>query len=156
MLDMTVRENVALGLNFRGMPKDQVHERVRHWLSQLGIASLSDRRAGELSGGEAQRVSLARAFVLEPELLLMDEPFSSLDPPARSKLLGDLTALLAADHRTAIIVTHNLKDASQLGDRVAVLVGGRLRQVGRPSQVVARPADEEVAAFLKKTPRSAF
>jgi tungstate transport system ATP-binding protein len=152
LLDMTVAENVALGLKFRGLQRDKIRERVDHWLEQLGIKTLSHRRAGELSGGEAQRVSLARAFVIDPELLLLDEPFSALDPPAHSKLLEDLNALLAADHRTAIIVTHNLKDASQLGDRVAVIVGGRLRQVGRAGQIKSKPADEEVAAFLKKMP----
>jgi tungstate transport system ATP-binding protein len=156
LLDMTVSENVALGLKFRGLQKGEIRVRVGHWLEQLGIESLANRRAGELSGGEAQRVSLARAFVLDPELILLDEPFSALDPPAHSKLLGDLAALLAVDHRTAIIVTHNLKDASQLGDRVAVLVGGRLRQVGRASQIKAKPADEEVAAFLREPTSSAL
>lgn len=154
MLDMTVAENVALGLKFRALKKNEIGARVSHWLKLLGIDMLSGRRAGELSRGEAQRVSLARAFVLDPELILLDEPFSALDPPAHSKLLKDLAALLAADHRTAIIVTHNLKDASHLGKRVAVLVGGRLRQVGRPDQIKAKPADDEVAAFLRKLPRS--
>jgi len=154
LLDMTVAENVALGLKFRGLHNDKIHARVGHWLEQLGIESLSSRRAGELSGGEAQRVSLARAFVLDPELLLLDEPFSALDPPARSKLLGDLAALLTADHRTALIVTHNLNDAAKLGDRVAVIVGGRLRQVGTARQIKSRPADEEVAAFLREMPGS--
>ncbi len=152
LLDMTVAENVALGLKFRRVKKDQIPARVDHWLAQFGITSLAKRRAAELSGGEAQRVSLARAFVLDPQLLLLDEPFSSLDPSARAKLFGDLTALLAADHRTVMIVTHNLKDASKLGDRVAVMVGGRLRQVGSPSQIKSRPADEEVAAFLMDLP----
>jgi len=156
LLDMTVAENVALGLKFRGVKYDNVRIRVDHWLRQLEIEALSNRRAGELSGGEAQRVSLARAFVLDPELLLLDEPFTALDPPARTKLMGDLGALLAVDHRTAIIVTHNLKDASQLGHRVAVLVGGRLRQVGRASQIKSKPADEEVAAFLKNLPSPGF
>ena len=150
LLDMTVVDNVALGLKFRGLQKDKIRQRVGYWLKQLGIESLAKRRAGELSGGEAQRVSLARAFVLDPELILLDEPFSALDPPAHSKLLGDLAALLAVDHRTAIIVTHNLEDASQLGDRVGILIGGRLRQVGSPDQIKAKPADEEVAAFLKE------
>jgi tungstate transport system ATP-binding protein len=154
LLDMTVAENVALGLKFRGLKRDEIRARVSHWLKLLGIETLSGRRAGELSGGEAQRVSLARAFVLDPELILMDEPFSALDPPAHSKLLEDLAALLATDHRTAIIVTHNMKDASHLGKRVAVLVGGRLRQVGRAGQIKAKPADEEVAAFLRELPRS--
>jgi tungstate transport system ATP-binding protein len=156
LLDMTVAENIALGLKFRGVHKDKIRERVEHWLEQLGIEALSTRRASELSGGEAQRVSLARAFVLDPELILLDEPFSALDPPARARLLEDLTALLKADHRTAIIVTHNLKDAAKLGDRVAVLVGGRLRQVGPARQIKNQPADEEVAAFLREMPRSAF
>ena len=150
LLDMTVVDNVSLGLKFRGMQKDKIKQRVGYWLKKLGIESLANRRAGELSGGEAQRVSLARAFVLDPELILLDEPFSALDPPAHSKLLGDLAALLAVDHRTAIIVTHNLEDASQLGDRVGILIGGRLRQVGSPDQIKAKPADEEVAAFLKE------
>jgi tungstate transport system ATP-binding protein len=153
---MTVAENIALGLKFRGVHKDKIRERVEHWLEQLGIEALSSRRAGELSGGEAQRVSLARAFVLDPELILLDEPFSALDPPARARLLEDLTALLKANHRTAIIVTHNLKDAAKLGDRVAVIVGGRMRQVGPARQIKNQPADEEVAAFLREMPRSAF
>lgn len=156
LLDMTVAENIALGLKFRGLHKDKIRERVKNWLDQLGIEALSSRRAGELSGGEAQRVSLARAFVLDPELILLDEPFSALDPPARARLLEDLTALLKTSHRTAIIVTHNLKDAAKLGDRVAVLVGGRLRQVGPARQIKNQPADEEVAAFLREMPRSAF
>jgi tungstate transport system ATP-binding protein len=156
LLDMTVAENIAIGLKFRGVHKDKIRERVEYWLEQLGIEALSSRRAGELSGGEAQRVSLARAFVLDPELILLDEPFSALDPPARARLLEDLTALLKADHRTAIIVTHNLKDAAKLGDRVAVIVGGRLRQVGPARQIKNQPADEEVAAFLREMPRSAF
>ena len=156
LLDMTVADNVGLGLKFRGMRKDKIRGPVAYWLEKLGIDSLARRRASELSGGEAQRVSLARAFVLDPELLLLDEPFSALDPPARAKLLGDLTAILTADHRTAIIVTHNLKDAAKLGDRVAVIVGGRLRQVGPARQIKSKPADEDVAAFLRELPRSAY
>ena len=156
LLDMTVAENVALGLKFRGLRRDKIRVRVDYWLEQLGIRSLSGRRAGELSGGEAQRVSLARAFVLDPELILLDEPFSALDPPARARLLGDLTLLLKSGQRTAMIVTHNLKEAAKLGDRVAVIVGGRLRQVGPARQIKSRPADEEVAAFLKELPRLPF
>src|SRR6266498_974693 len=100
LMDMTVEQNVALGLKFRGAPKEEARERAGKWMKQLGVESLAKRRAGQLSGGEAQRVSLARAFVLEPELLLLDEPFSSLDPPARAKLLEDLSVLLTDDHRT--------------------------------------------------------
>ena len=150
LLDMTVADNVALGLKFRGVTRDHTHARVDHWLDQLGIGRLARRRAGELSGGEAQRVSLARAFVLDPELLLLDEPFAGLDSPARSNLFADLSRLLAANHRTVIIVTHDLGDAAKLSDRVAVIVQGELRQVAPARHVKSHPADPDVAAFLKE------
>jgi len=150
LMDMTVEQNTGLGLKFRGMPKNEIRERVERWLSQLGIESLAKRRAGQLSGGEAQRVSLARAFALEPELLLLDEPFSSLDPPARAKLLEDLSVLLAEDQRTTVFVTHNLKEAAQMGDRVAVIINGELKQVGAPKEIREKPADKLVKEFLKE------
>ena len=152
LLDATVEGNVALGLRFRGIGPGEIRLRTGRWLAQLGIEHLAGRRASRLSGGEAQRVALARAFVLEPQLLLLDEPFSSLDPQTRARLLDELSALLAADHRTAIFVTHNLKEAARLGHRVAVIVDGRLRQVGPARQIKARPADEAVAAFLRELP----
>jgi tungstate transport system ATP-binding protein len=153
LLDMTVEQNIALGLKFRGTSKEEIQERVDMWIRQLGIESLAKRRAGQLSGGEAQRVSLARAFVLEPELMLLDEPFSSLDPPTRSKLIEDLSALLREDHRTAIFVTHNLNEAAKLSHRIAVFVGGMLRQVGTVKQIKTKPADETVKAFLQELPQ---
>ena len=150
LMDMSVQENIALGLKFRGAAKDVIHERVWKWGKAMGVEPLLGRRAGQLSGGEAQRVSLARAFVLDPELLLMDEPFSAVDPPTRSQLLKDLSRLLSRDHRTTIIVTHNLKEAAQVGDRVAVIIGGALKQVGTPKQIKAKPADKSVKEFLKE------
>lgn len=150
LLDMSVERNVALGLKFRSTPKEVVQQQVGKWIKQLGIEFLAKRRAGQLSGGEAQRVSLARAFVLEPELLLLDEPFSSLDPPTRSKLIEDLSTLLQEDHRTAIFVTHNLNEAAKLSHRIAVIVGGMLRQVGTAKQIKSSPADETVKAFLQE------
>jgi len=119
----------------------------------LGIELLAKRRASQLSGGEAQRVSLARAFVLEPELLLLDEPFAALDPPTRAKLIEDLSALLAEDHCTAVFVTHNLNEAAKLSHRVAVIVDGMLRQVGTAKQIKSQPADETVKAFLQELPQ---
>jgi len=154
LMDMTVEQNVGLGLKFRGTPKEEVRERVGKWMKQLGVESLAKRRAGQLSGGEAQRVSLARAFVLDPELLLLDEPFSALDPPTRAKLIEDLASLLIEDHRTAVFVTHNLNEAAKLSHRIAVIVGGMLRQVGPARQIKAKPADEAVAAFLRELPHS--
>jgi len=153
LMDMTVEQNVGLGLKFRGISKDETQARVGIWMKQLGVESLAERRAGQLSGGEAQRVSLARAFVLEPELLLLDEPFAALDPPTHAKLLDDLSALLKDDHRTAVFVTHNLREATKLCNRMAVIVAGVLRQVGTAKQIKSTPADETVAAFLHELPQ---
>ncbi len=152
LMDMTVEQNVALGLKFRGMPREEIRKRVQAQIEQLGIESLSKRRASQLSGGEAQRVSLARAFVLEPELLLLDEPFAALDPPTRAQLIEDLSGLLKEDHRTAVFVTHNLNEAAKLSHRVVVIVDGKLHQVGRVQQIKAHPADEAVEAFLRELP----
>ena len=153
LIDMTVEQNVALGLKFRGTPKEETRERVWNWMKQLGVDPLAKRRAGQLSGGEAQRVSLARAFVLEPELLLLDEPFAALDPPTHAKLLEDLSTILEQDQRTAVFVTHNLSEAAKVSHRIAVIVGGVLRQVGTAKQIKSKPADETVAAFLHELPQ---
>ena len=150
LLDMTVEQNIALGLKFRGVSKAETRDRVGRRIKQLGIESLSKRRASQLSGGEAQRVSLARAFVLEPELLLLDEPFAALDPPTRKKLIEDLSALLAEDHRMAVFVTHNLNEAAKLSHRIAVIINGMVRQVGTAKQIKSKPADETVRAFLQE------
>ena len=149
LMDMTVEKNIALGLRFRGADKEETRSGVDRWSKAMGVDSLLGRRANQLSGGEAQRVSLARAFVLDPELLLMDEPFSAVDPPTREQLLKDLSTLLSQDQRTTIFVTHNLKEAAQIGDRVAVVINGELKQVGKPSQVKTKPADKSVKEFLQ-------
>ena len=148
LFDRSVYENVALGLEFRGETKESIQEKVPRWLAHLGVAHLAERRGGELSGGEAQRVALARALVLEPELLLLDEPFSALDPPTRAHILEDLGVLLRDTDTTTLFVTHDLPEARQLAVRMAVIIGNRLRQVGSPEAILAHPADEEVARFL--------
>jgi ABC-type sugar transport system ATPase subunit len=153
LMDMTVEQNVALGLKFRGVSKEETRRQVGRWIQALGIEALSKRRASQLSGGEAQRVSLARAFVLEPELLLLDEPFAALDPPTHAKLLEDLSTILKEDHKTAVFVTHNLNEAAKLSHRIAVIVGGVLRQVGTAKQIKSHPADETVRAFLQDMPQ---
>lgn len=150
LMDMTVEQNIGLGLKFRGAEKEQIHAQVAKWSKSMGVDSLLGRRAGQLSGGEAQRVSLARAFVLEPELLLMDEPFSAVDPQTRGQLLNDLSSVLAQEHRTTIFVTHNLKEAAQMGDRMAVVIGGELKQAGIPQEIKNNPIDPSVEKFLKE------
>ena len=150
LMDMTVEKNIALGLKFRGTDKEETRTRVDRWSKAMGVESLLGRRAGQLSGGEAQRVSLARAFVLDPELLLMDEPFSAVDPPTRAQLLNDLSTLLSQEDRTTIFVTHNLKEAAQVGSRVAVIINGELKQVGTPMQIKENPVDVTVRDFLRE------
>ena len=150
LMDMSVEANIGLGLKFRGVDKETVKVQVVKWSKAMGVDSLLNRRAGQLSGGEAQRVSLARAFVLDPELLLMDEPFSAVDPPTRAQLLNDLSTLLSQEHRTTIFVTHNLKEAAQVGSRVAVIINGELKQVGTPMQIKENPVDVSVKDFLRE------
>jgi molybdopterin-binding protein len=148
LMDASVRENVALGLRFRGVPAPDRHARVGRWLDRLGIAPLAGRSARALSGGEAQRVALARALVLEPTVLLLDEPFASLDPPTRAALSADLAAILRADRVTTILVTHDRGEAQALADRVTVMLGGRVRQLDETARVFAAPASEDVARFV--------
>jgi len=150
LMDMTVEQNIGLGLKFRGADKTQIERQTAKWSKSMGVDNLLPRKANQLSGGEAQRVSLARAFVLEPELLLMDEPFSAVDPQTRGQLLNDLSGVLAQEHRTTIFVTHNLDEAAQMGDRVAVVIGGELKQVGTPNQIKENPADDSVKTFCAR------
>jgi tungstate transport system ATP-binding protein len=148
LMHQSVFDNVAAGLKFRGFPRPEITKRTNEWLERLEISHLRNRPAQRLSGGEAQRASLARAFAVQPELLLLDEQFSALDAPTRSRLLQDLHSLLSQTNITTIFITHDLDEALLLGDRVAVLLGGVLRQVGRPQDVFTAPSDGEVAAFV--------
>ncbi len=148
LADMTAAENIALGLRFRGVAPAERQARVQRWLGRFGIAGLAERRAPTLSGGEAQRVALARALVLDPEMLLLDEPFSGLDQPSRASLIPDLAAILRDDHVTTVLVTHDRAEAQALGDRVAVLIAGGVRQLDDTATVFRSPVSEDVARFV--------
>jgi tungstate transport system ATP-binding protein len=148
LLDKSVFDNVAEGMRFRRLPRKEVQDSVGECLEKLDIQHLAQRRASKLSGGEAQRVSLARAFALQPQVLMLDEPFSALDAPTRTRLLEDFHGLLADTAITTLFITHDLDEALYLGDRVAVMLDGRLRQVGPPQDVFSAPADPDVAAFV--------
>lgn len=148
LLNASVYENAALGLKLRGLDRSSTEGRVRPWLERLGIAHLVRRPVRNISGGEAQRTSLARALALDPELLLLDEPFSSLDPPTRETLLLDLETILRETGITTVFVTHDRNEAFMLGYRVAVLIGGELLQVGPAHQILTQPLNETVAQFV--------
>jgi tungstate transport system ATP-binding protein len=148
LADATVLDNAALGLRFRGVDRGRAAVRAEVWLGRLGIAHLASRQARTLSGGEAQRTALARALVLEPDLLLLDEPFSALDPPSREALLDDVGRILRQERTTTILVTHDRAEAMTLGDRVGVLMDGRLVQLDDAAQVFRAPVSEEVARFV--------
>jgi tungstate transport system ATP-binding protein len=148
LLTTSVFDNVAAVLRFRGVAAAETRERVEQWLERLSIGHLRDRPAGQLSTGEAQRVSLARAFVLDPDLLFLDEPFASLDPGTRAELTDDFDRLRRGASTTCVLVTHDLNEAMRLGDRMAVLLDGRIRQCDVPARVMSAPADEDVAAFV--------
>lgn len=148
LFDMSVFDNVASGLRFRGVAKDDIHDRVHLYLERLGVSHLAGRRAMQLSGGEAQRVSLARALVLKPQLFLLDEPFSALDPPTRARLLDDLRVLLPETGATTIFVTHNLSEADRLASKMAIILNSKIQQIGSPADIRSSPFNSEVANFF--------
>lgn len=148
LLDKTVVDNVALGLSLRGVGRAERERRASVWLERLGIAHLARRQARALSGGEAQRTSLARALVLEPETLFLDEPFSALDAPTRAGLVEQVAEIVRETGLTTVMVTHDRDEALALGDRVGVIMDGRLLQVGTPEAVFTTPVNAEVAQFV--------
>lgn len=148
LLRGSVRDNVALGLRLHGVPKSERNDRVARWLQRTGIEHLAGRSARSLSGGEQRRVSLARALALEPLVLFLDEPFAALDAPGRRALLSALRGWLRDAGCAAVLVTHDRDEAMHLADRVAVILGGAIRQYGPIDAVFGQPADVEVARFL--------
>ncbi|PIV06991.1 MAG: ABC transporter ATP-binding protein [Syntrophobacterales bacterium CG03_land_8_20_14_0_80_58_14] len=148
LFDATVFDNVAAGLKIRGMGREEIGRVVPGYLELFGIAHLTKRSARKLSGGEAQRTSLARAFVTKPEIVFLDEPFSALDPPTREALIGDLERIIRETHTTAVASTHDQTEALRLADRMAVMNGGKIVQIGPVAEVINRPADGFVASFV--------
>ncbi len=145
---LTVRENIAFGLVVREEPKQVVRERVAEASELVGVVDFLERRPYELSGGERQRVALARALVRRPDAFLLDEPLSNLDAGTRVQMRTELRRLHREIGSTMVHVTHDQVEALTLGDRIAVLDAGRVRQVGTPDEVYGRPRDRFVAGFL--------
>jgi ABC-type Fe3+/spermidine/putrescine transport system ATPase subunit len=145
---LTVGENVAFGLEGRRLARELVRERVAAALALVDLPGFEGRRIGQISGGQQQRVALARALAPEPRVLLLDEPLSNLDPALRERTRRELRRAIRRVGITTLLVTHEQEEAFHLGDRVAVLEGGVLHQVGRPEELYDRPATRFVATFV--------
>jgi len=153
----TVRDNVGFGLELRGEPADERRKVIDQQLDLVGLTQWADRYCSELSGGMQQRVGLARALATDADILLMDEPFSALDPLIRRKLQDELLALQERVKKTILFVSHDLDEALKLGDRISILEGGRIVQTGTARDIVDRPANEYVKEFVQHiNPRTAI
>jgi glycine betaine/proline transport system ATP-binding protein len=144
----TVAENVGLGLELAGVPDDERRTRVEKQLDLVGLSQWKNKYAHELSGGMQQRVGLARAFATEAPILLMDEPFSALDPLIRTKLQDELLDLQKRLKKTIVFVSHDLEEALKIGNTITIMEGGRIVQSGRPEDIVLRPANDYVREFI--------
>ncbi len=144
----SVFDNVAYGLKLRRLGKAEIARRVKRALETVGISHLAERPPNKISGGEAQRASLARALAIEPEILLLDEPFASLDPPTSESLLEDFQSILRDARITTVFVTHSREEALALGDEIAVMVSGSIKQMGSPRDVFEKPASPDVADIV--------
>jgi glycine betaine/proline transport system ATP-binding protein len=150
----TVLENVAFGLAIQNVAKAERTEKAREWLHTVGLEGYEEQYPAQLSGGQQQRVGLARALCTDPEILLMDEAFSALDPLIRSGMQDQLIELQDKLHKTVIFITHDLDEALRLGDKIAILKDGVLSQVGRPEDILLEPADDYVEAFVRDVNRA--
>ncbi|MEU4649304.1 sulfate/molybdate ABC transporter ATP-binding protein [Nocardia fluminea] len=145
---MTVRDNVAFGLTIRKRPKKEIDKRVDELLGIVGLDGFQHRYPAQLSGGQRQRMALARALAVDPQVLLLDEPFGALDAKVRTDLRQWLRRLHDEVHVTTVLVTHDQEEALDVADRIAVMNKGRIEQVGSPEEVYDRPANEFVMSFL--------
>ncbi len=150
----SVRENVEYGLKVAGIPADERRKRALDALDKVGLSAWADRRPAALSGGMQQRVGLARGLAVDPEILLMDEPFSALDPLIRRDMQNELLELQRELKKTIVFITHDLDEALILGDRIAIMKEGRFVQVGTAEEIVGNPADDYVAAFTQDVDRA--
>jgi len=149
MPHMSVIDNAAFGLEVSGVDKKTRHERAIEALDQVGLANYASSRPDQLSGGMQQRVGLARALANDPTILLMDEAFSALDPLIRYEMQGELIRLQKEQERTIVFISHDLDEAIRIGDRIAIMEGGRIVQIGTPDEIMNNPADDYVASFFK-------
>ena len=152
----TVRDNVAMPLEIRGASKAQRWREAERVIALVELAGWEDKYAHELSGGMQQRVGLARAIAANPTILLMDEPFSALDPLIRRQLQDQFMALSKTMKKTTIFITHDLDEAIRIGHRIAIMRDGRIVQIGRPEEIVLHPADDYVAQFVAGISRLKF
>jgi glycine betaine/proline transport system ATP-binding protein len=149
-----VIDNVAFGLEVQGVTKAKRLERAAEMLRLVGLEDAANQFPDQLSGGMQQRVGVARAFAVDPKVMLYDEPFSALDPLIRRDMQDEVCRLQEETGKTMIFITHDLPEALRLGDRIAIMRDGRFVQVGTPEEVVGSPADDYVANFVRDIPRS--
>ena len=149
----SVIDNVAYGLEVQGIDKAKRHERARELLAVVGLSPVEHSYPDQLSGGMQQRVGLARALAVDPEVLIFDEAFSALDPLIRREMQDEVLRLQERLQKTVIFVTHDLDEALKLGDRIAIMKDGRFVQVGSPADIVGAPADDYVREFVRDVPR---
>jgi len=149
LLDTTVFQNIAVGLKIRKLPRKEIKEKVNEWLKKFNITHLADKHAYKLSGGEAQRVNLARAMILEPELLYLDEPFSALDFPTKMRLIDDFKSILASAGTTVLFVSHDLLEVKSLTDELFIMMNGSLMQQGPTEHIIESP-NESTRSFINE------
>jgi glycine betaine/proline transport system ATP-binding protein len=150
----TILENTEYGLEVRGVPKEERTKRAEQALENSGLLSFKDQLPSQLSGGMQQRVGLARALANDPEILLMDEAFSALDPLIRREMQDELLELQATVQKTIIFITHDLNEALRIGDRIALMKDGQIMQIGTGEEILTNPANEYVREFVEEVDRS--
>ncbi len=148
-----VIDNISFGLEIRGMDKQARREKAMQVLEKVGLHGWAEHYPRELSGGMQQRVGLARAMAVDPEILIFDEPFSALDPLIRREMQDELLNIQAEVHKTMIFITHDFLEAIKMGDHIAIMKDGEVVQIGTPEEIVANPADDYVREFTEDVPR---